>query len=87
MAVCTFCDQEMMDKVGCTVTRYEDEPNDRIVYGKESRFESPAYAWTDPCHDCGAPVGTLHHPGCDMEECPQCHAQCISCYCNDDEDW
>ena len=21
------------------------------------------------CHDCAAPAGTLHHPGCDDEQC------------------
>lgn len=26
----------------------------------------------DKCHDCGASVGNLHHPGCDMERCPVC---------------
>jgi hypothetical protein len=49
--------------------------------------------YTEPdsrCHDCGVKVGGYHHPGCDDEECPNCHMQLISCGClvrdDDDED-
>lgn len=35
------------------------------------------------CHDCSAPVGGLHHPGCDMERCDH-GGQAIFCdRCND----
>lgn len=33
------------------------------------------------CHDCGVEVGKFHKPGCDIEECPFCHNQLISCDC------
>ena len=33
------------------------------------------------CHDCGAKEGELHVPGCDMETCPFCFGQLISCGC------
>ncbi len=33
------------------------------------------------CHDCGVAVGGFHHPYCDAEECPRCHAQLASCDC------
>jgi hypothetical protein len=32
------------------------------------------------CHDCGAKEGELHELGCDMERCPVCNIQAISCY-------
>jgi len=33
------------------------------------------------CHDCGCGEGELHERGCDMERCPFCGHQLISCGC------
>jgi hypothetical protein len=33
------------------------------------------------CGDCGAQEGMLHAPGCDMERCPFCGGQLMSCEC------
>lgn len=33
------------------------------------------------CHDCGAVEGQYHQFGCDMERCPFCGRQLISCDC------
>lgn len=33
------------------------------------------------CHDCGAKEGEIHRWNCDMEECPKCGGQLISCSC------
>jgi len=33
------------------------------------------------CHDCGCEEGQLHEPGCDMESCPFCGGQLITCGC------
>ena len=35
------------------------------------------------CGDCGATEGEYHHLGCDMERCPKCRGQLISCDCED----
>ncbi len=33
------------------------------------------------CHDCGTNEGDIHYRGCDMERCPFCGGQLISCSC------
>lgn len=33
------------------------------------------------CPDCNVASGGYHHPGCDNEECPNCHLQLLSCSC------
>jgi hypothetical protein len=33
------------------------------------------------CHDCGIVDGLIHAEGCDMERCPRCYGQLISCGC------
>lgn len=37
------------------------------------------------CHDCGVVEGQLHKSGCDMERCPKCGEQLISCSCTNEE--
>jgi hypothetical protein len=55
---------------------------DRIRYGSASMWleVNPTYA-AAPCHDCDAVAGQFHVPDCDMEQCPRCNWQLISCGC------
>ena len=38
------------------------------------------------CDDCGVVKGRLHQIGCDLESCPRCDGQAISCDCFYEED-
>jgi hypothetical protein len=51
---------------------------DRIRYGNE-----PGWGGRTPmgCHDCAIAPGQLHLDGCDMESCPRCFGQLITCGC------
>jgi hypothetical protein len=79
VAICEYCDQEMMAAEGCT-----DAP---IVIAGVSykpirhRCEPGLKGVRRRCHDCNALPGHVHHHGCDMEECPACGEQSISCGC------
>jgi hypothetical protein len=38
------------------------------------------------CDDCGVARGQLHFIGCDLEPCPRCGGQAISCNCFYEDD-
>lgn len=80
--VCQFCAQEMMNKVGCHLHGVYDADGTAVECTTEHMGEPDGF-----CHDCWAPHGTFHHPGCDAERCPICNGQLISCEHSGDEDW
>ena len=81
MSVCSLCNLEMREKVSCVSTSLLTNSGVcvPIRYGEERRFSMKS----PNCGDCGAPRGGFHHRGCDLERCPRCSGQLISCGCDE----
>ncbi len=83
--ICPFCNQDMRDAESCggPMIQVAGQVYERVRFGQESgnRWEE-----FDFCPDCGVSHGGLHHPGCDIEECPRCRRQYLSCDCGAEDD-
>ena len=86
MAVCKLCEKEMLEGSSCLPSKLRWIPKrgrvvdyERIRNGEEKRYGAVE---PDRCHDCSVMPGGYHHPGCDVEECPRCGGQLISCFCH-----
>ena len=92
MAICKFCNEDMLKTEGCrpikikiwSVSAHRKNERSRrllrnmepVKYGSETRFAASALP---RCPDCNVVVGNYHHPNCDWEECPNCHMQMLMC--------
>lgn len=68
------CGKEMSEADGCEFSHFE--------YGDGTVLERVKSTMTGRCGDCGAKENYYHHMGCDMERCPGCGKQAISCDCD-----
>jgi hypothetical protein len=82
MVKCNTCGREMLAAPGCD-ERYSHILIKRKIYERK-RTSSNDVCLDGRCGDCGATPGYLHHPNCDMERCPRCGGQLISCGCTGD---
>lgn len=84
-------DIQKYSSIDCFITR-DGQPIKRIAYGEENQafllngheeLMSSIYDWTY-CDDCDAKKGEYHFDGCDLEVCPICYGQKLSCNCEID---
>ena len=61
------------------VVEVEGQDYPRIRYGDEAHDFG---ATQSACRDCGVIKGEFHVWECDMERCPKCGGQLISCDCD-----
>ncbi len=77
MAKCQDCQQEMGDSKTESCLYDVISIDDVFYHRSTSHFEEPG----GRCTDCEIVHGKFHHWGCDVERCPKCGRQLISCGC------
>ncbi len=76
VALCDWCQQSMNVGTGCTVDTFDD-----FIDGLKRKRIPYTCQNGQHCGDCNVTNGQLHHPSCDMEICPRCNGQSLSCDC------
>jgi hypothetical protein len=70
--------RQILEAQGIVDYTVEGEQFPRIRYGSEEGWHHDLLA---ACGDCAVRVGELHLLGCDIEQCPRCSRQSLSCGC------
>ena len=83
MAICSWCNKEMLDEnvVTCIGNLEIEFSTGEVLAAIKYNPQYENMSENQRCHDCNVKVGGYHHPGCDMEICPKCDGQLLSCDC------
>jgi hypothetical protein len=85
VAICQRCGSDMSTADNCVATpiKYPDgTTRERIPFGSpQGRAGLDGEEIPEKCGDCGVSLTGFHHLYCDMEICPRCGGQLISCDC------
>ena len=74
--ICQRCNRDMQTVDSCIEDA--DEYNDGL---KLTPLKFYPQDKSERCHDCNIGFGGYHHIRCDVEDCPRCHRQFITCNC------